>query len=132
MRHLIFQCPTTGDEFLIDTKTGEYKYLSPEESEETEEAEELITVNEMIEQEDEEEDEKSKPVRTVDPEYRCNTNTEEAYRLGTPMVPGRSTKDGLRIENKPVTRHSSGIRVETQMGTEPAKGVRQQRRKLNL
>ena len=131
MRHLIFQCPDTGKEFLIDSQTGEYEALEPEETE----VEEGMTVNQMIEEDDDLDDEEPEgydPKFSTDPEYRTNTQFDTAYANGTPIVPGKPSGDGLKIQNKPVTRCGSGIRVETAMATEPPPGVRQKRRKLNL
>lgn len=118
MRHFIFQCPKTGDEYLIDTTTGEYELIEQSNTEA-----ELITVNQMIEEDDyagdEEAEEGHDPQFKTNPQYSFNTNTAESYKLGTPMVPRRTSSDGLRIENKPVTGYGSGIRVETQMSTTP-------------
>lgn len=143
MRHMIHTCEHCQSEYLIDLEDGSYDVLvlAPdldegyEEDEITAEAEPGcdggMTINQMIEQDDDDDDDKpGDPRYKTDPEYRTNTNTETAYANGTPMVPGKTSDDGKYIENKPVTRYNSGIRVETNMSDKPPAGVRQQRRKF--
>lgn len=89
----------------------------------------MVDEPEVIEDEVIEDEENS--LRT-DPLYTDNTNYQKSYASGKPAVPGKATTDGLRITNKPVTNHGSGIRVETAMSAQPPKGVRQQKRKQNL
>lgn len=128
MRHVIFKCPTTGHEFLIDTTTGEYEQLSESEVEE----ELVVDADEADALDEPEQESEEEPVNlSTDLNYRNNTSTEHSYKAGTPMVPGNISDDGKYIENKPVTHYGSGIRVETNMAQTPPPGVRQQGRKFN-
>ena len=131
MKHLLLECEHCGATHLVNLTNQTYELIDDNfDAPEGTEDDKVMTVNEMLEQADDDEDEQ--PSKSTDPDYRCNTNTQESYKHGTPMVPGRKSEDGLRIENKPVTRFSSGIKVETAMSTTPPPGVRQKRSKLNM
>ena len=133
MKHFIYEC-ACGREHLVNIATGETKCISDDLNDG-----DFYLDDDTLEldlDEGLEEDEimaEPEPVRKVAQEYQTNTNSKESYKNGTPFIPGRVSDDGLKILNQPVTHSGkSGIKVETQMGTEPPSGVRQQRKKLNM
>ena len=132
----VFTCQCCDTDYLVDFKDQTFELLTAS-----------ATVDDWIEDEEDdvilepdldqdlEEDEitaEPEPGFKTDPAYSTNTNFKKSYANGTPMVPGKTSEDGQKIVNKPVTGYGSGIRVETQMSTTPPKGVRQQRSKLQL
>ena len=134
----VFTCQCCGTDYLVDYNDQTFELLTPsnnttvDEWLEDDDDEVILTPDQDEELEQDEITAEPEPGFETDPNYSSNTNYKKSYEHGTPMVPGKVSSDGLRIENKPVTGYQSGIRVETQMGTEPPKGVRQRKRKLNL